>query len=333
MPKMTFTDENRVKSQYDFNKFSLEKGERARVSCIEGEPEYQFVHTLRAPQIVNGKAVMETQNFRNKDGSTEAREVMKTDFIGQHICVGDINILADQGVDVQNCPVCKASKESDAVQGPQRRFAMNILRYKTQVGSFLIQDPFNIEIVTWSFTDSRFNTLIDLTKEWGNLQTRDLNIGPCESKQYQKYDINMAGECEWQKSDARMEQVKLAYKNNKLENLDAALGRRLTREQVEEDLSRVLSRYEIAMGRKVDGTIIDVAPAVDVSSLLGDTPVKEEPKVQDTVPTPAVTEAPDPTPGSSADPLAEFAAPLPQEQKDEPKKADAMMSLQDILDL
>jgi hypothetical protein len=328
MPKMTFTDDNRAKSQFDFTKLSLEKGERARITCIEGEPEFQFVHTLRAPQIVNGKAVMETKQVKTKSGDTEAREEMKTDFIGQHICIGDINILAEQGSDVKNCPVCKASKESDAVEAVKRRFAMHVIRYKTQPGSFVIQDPFQVELVVWAFTDNRFNQLIDLTKEWGNLQLRDLNLGPCDNKMYQNYDIQIAAKAEWLESDARKDHVKAVYQSNKLDSLDVALGRRLTREQVEEDLDRVLTRYEIAMGRKADGTIIDVAPTVDVGSLLAD-PAPSP--VQDTTPALSVPEAD--RPGELAsDPLAEFAQ--PEEKAEEPKKDDEkVMSLQAILDL
>lgn len=333
MPKMTFTDENRAKSQYDFTKLSFEHGERGRISTIEAEPEMEFVHTLRAPQIVNGKPVMEMQTFKTKGGGEEQKEVMKTDFIGQHICIGDINELSKNGSDVKGCPVCKASKESDAVEGAKRRFAMHVLRYKTQPGSFVIQDPFTVELVVWAFTDVRFNELIELTTEWGNLQLRDLNLGPCTGKQYQKFDINIANKCEWQASDARKEQVKLVYQNNKLEDLTVAIGRRLTKDQVEEDLDRVLTRYEIAMGRK-EASVVDLGNQVDVGSLLGDDVA--------TKPTEPTEETPATSPsGSSAelDGLNEFAQPdeaeadpEPAEEEEAPKDKGSM-SLEAILNL
>lgn len=326
MPKMTFSDENKAKSLYDYDKLNLEKGERARITTIEGEPEFEWVHSLRAPQIVNGKPVMETESFKTKSGATEQREVMKTDFIGQHICIGDLNILADKRADVDNCPVCAKSKESDAVEAPKRRFAMHVVRYKTQPGSFVIQDPFMAEIAVWAFTDTRFNQLIELTKDWGNLQVKDLNLGPCESKQYQKYDMNVAAECEWLKSDDRKQQIKLVYNNNKLEDLSVAIARRQSREQVEEDLDRVLTRYQIATGRRTeaDATVIDLAPAVDVASLIGEptqptqaSPVTEPSPVQDVVETPAVSGLDEFTPA----------------QDEAPKKDDKLMSLEDILNL
>lgn len=323
MPKMTFADENKAKSQYEFNKLTLEKGERARITTIEAEPEYEFVHALRAPQIINGQAVMEVENFKTKSGENQSREVMKTDFIGQHICIGDLNALADTGADPKNCPVCKVAKESDAVDPAKRKFAMHIIRYKTQPGGFLIQDPFTVELVVWSFADKVFNSLTDLAQEWGNLQLKDLNLGPCEGKQYQKFDINVASKAEWLESDARKEQVKAVYQNNKLADLTVALGRRLTRDQVEEDLERVLTRYEIATGRK-EATVIDLGNQVDVGNLLGDD-IATTP-TQETKPT-------EPSPESSteaaSDPLAEFAAPESEEKKDE----DAVMSLEDILKL
>lgn len=327
MPKMTFSDENKAKSQYEFPKLKLEMGERVRVSCIEGDPNYGFVHTLRAPQIVNGKAIKEMVSFKNKNGETEQREEMKTDFIGQHICIGDMNTLSEKGADIVNCPVCKLSKESDAVEGPKRRFSMNILRYTTQPGSFVIlDDPFQAEITVWSFTDKVFNDLVELAKEWGNLQERDLNLGPCTGKQYQKFDINVANRAEWIQSDARKDYVKKIYQATRLEDLDMALGRKLTKDQVEEDLDKVITRYEIAMGRASSPSVIDMGQAtqqINIADMLDSTPT-EQPSV------PSVASSTDLGGTPEADPVSNVQDEVTAAPKEDP--ADKL-SLQSILDL
>jgi hypothetical protein len=339
MPKMTFSDDNRSKSSFDYPKFSLDSNERARVSAIEGAPEFQFVHTMRAPQIVNGRPVMETQTFKNKDGSEDKKEVMKTDFVGQHICIGDINVLSEKGADVTGCPVCKASKESDAVEAPRRRFAMHIIRYKTTAGTFNIQDPFNVDLAVWSFADKVFNVLIELTQQWGNLQERDLNLGPCINKMYQNFDVAMAAQCEWRASDMRQQQVATLYQNNKIEDLTVALGRRLSRDQIEEDLERVLTRYEIAMGRKGEAAISggEATAQVDVGSILGttgSTPSQATAETPATQPSqeisfgfpPADQKASEPAAASNG--LNEFAPP-----KDESGKSTDKLNLDAILGL
>lgn len=271
MPKITFSDENRSKSSYDFNKLTLEQNERGRITAIEGTPEFEYVHTLRAPQLVNGRPVMETVTYKEKSGAETQKEVMKTDFIGQHICIGDINVLAEKQADVNGCPVCKASKDSDAVEPAKRRFAMHVIRYKCSPGTFNVQDPFNVDLVVWAFADKVFNRLIELSSEWGNLQERDLNLGPCINKMYQNYDIAIASKCEWRDSDHRMQQVAAIYQSQKIEDLSVALGRRATRDQIEEDLGRVLTRYEIAMGRRGEASVTptEVTSQVNVGDILG----------------------------------------------------------------
>lgn len=256
MPKMTLTAENKVKANWDFPQLKLEKGERARIVAIEEQPHWEYVHTLTAPQIVNGSPVYDTQT--NQKG--ESTQVMRKDFIGRHICIGDPNIIADKGADVKGCPVCEASTTSDAVRGPERRFAMHIIRYKTQPGSFTPQDPFQVELVVWSFADKVLNQLIDFVEEWGSLQQHDLLLGPCENKQFQKFDIKVAKEAAWLQSDETKKLTASIYKNNQLPDISVAIGRKISREQVQQDLDKVLERTAIAFGKAA-------SPAVDLSEL------------------------------------------------------------------
>lgn len=255
MPKMTLTTDNKVKASWDFPQLKLEKGERARLVALEEQPSWEYVHTLTAPQIVNGAAVYDTQT--NRQG--EPTQVLRRDFIGRHICIGDYNVIAEKGIDAEGCPVCAASQTSDMVRPPERRFAMHVIRYKTQPGSFTPQEPFQVELVVWSFADKVLNQLIDFVEEWGSLQQHDLLLGPCENKQYQKFDIKVAKDAAWLASDATKKLTVSIYKNNQLPDISIAIGRRISRDQVQQDLDKVLEKSAIAFGKG--------APAVDLSEL------------------------------------------------------------------
>lgn len=277
MPRIGFEPENKRANASDYPKLYLDNGERARVLMIEtggkiAGPEVGFAHTLRMPVLVNGQVVMESQQ-RGK----EVVEAPKMEFVGRHVCVGSLDILSQKGVDPDGCPVCAASKESAAVDAPQRRFAMHIIRYKTTAGSFNVQDPFQVDLQAWAFTDMIFGQLVDFAVEWGDMKEHDLLLGPCTNKNYQKFDLNVAGKAEWLASDERKALVVNVYKNNQCQDLTTFIGRKLTRDQIQEDLDKVLLRYKQAYN---PGSVdlphpSDVATALDVDSLLSS---EDEPK-------------------------------------------------------
>lgn len=280
MAKLGFSTENKAQSAFDYPKLWLDKGDRARIVCIEPEPEFEFVHTLRAPQIVNGQAV--TENVRQKDGSYQ--EQTKFDFIGRHICFGNLSKLQDKGKDPENCPTCAKAQESEAVGSATRRFAMHVVRYKTQPGSFKAQDPFQAELVAWTFTDRIFNQLVDIMDEHGDLRKKDLLLGPCENKFFQKFDIQVGGNAEWLRDKDRQDFVKKLYHENQASALQPLISRKLGRELAEEDVQKVLTRHQIAFGGGMAATQQDAAPAgdvgneMDLDSLLGDDGEKKQPE-------------------------------------------------------
>lgn len=310
MPKMPLSSENKAKNSYEFPKLFLEKGERARIVLLDPVPQTEYVHTMRAPQITNGKPV--------PNDDDKSRDPWKMDFIGRHICIGNFDTIADKGVDVKQCPVCAEAKKSDAVKPPERRHALNVIRYKTQPGSFAVQNPFQVELVVWSFGDGIFNKLVEFADEWGDLRAHDLMLGPCEVKQYQKMDYNVAGKAEWLQSDDRKALTTEVFKNNMLGDLTMAIGRKLTKEQVLDDLSKVLERHAVANGKSI-GTAGVQAEEVDVSGIL------EEPtSTEDTLGT------------NPPDPKAEPSVPDAAEEKpaEQPKKGgDDLLDLEDILSL
>ena len=272
MPLVDFDDDTiKVESPYEYPKLYLDKNERARVLAIERQPLMEYVHTLRAPQIVNGKVVME--EARRRDGTTY--EEVSYDFIGRHLCLGDNNVLADKGLDPANCPSCHAASESDAVEDPTRRYAIHLIRYATKSGSFEVADPYQVSLLGWAFTDKTFRILRDIMKEWGPLKEHDLLLGPCEVKQYQKYDIKPSQKAEWLADGPKGERAKLTvrtYQENKAKDLTVLIGRKLTESLIEDDIAKVLSRHAAAFGGSAPPSEESVAETVslDVSEILGD---------------------------------------------------------------
>lgn len=304
--KISFNSENKSKSDFDFPKLYLEMNERARIVVIEPEPTVNFVHTLRAPSIINGQVEMET--VKDKSGAISERPKMQ--FIGKHLCFGDPNALMEKGKDPQNCPTCEAAQQDDSIGGAQRRFAVHVVQYKVQPGGFKPQTPFNAELVVWAFPDRTFSSLVDIMEEHGDLRNKDLLLGPCSSKTYQNFDIQVGGSAAWRESEANQQFVAQLYQQNKLDDLNPIIGRKVTREQAMEDIQKVRIRNAQAFG----GAANDAAPALggstglDLSKLLDDSPKETMP---DWAAAPAAAPvAEDPWTGA---PAAAETAPVPAE--------------------
>jgi hypothetical protein len=243
MPTLSFTPDNKTEFASDFPRLKLDQNERKRILCLQ-EPNFGYVHTFRAPKIVNGKP--EYASVKQKDGSF-ANELVK-DFIGRPMCLGDLGLLQDKGVDAVNCPACERAIASDEIDRPQRRFAMPVIVYQTKPGGFDVASPFGCSCVVWNFTDMVFNKLVDIKEEWGSLRDVDLKLGPCENKVFQKYDISAAREAAWKTSEDRTAQVVACFKENQPKDIDALIGRRIERTWMTEDLNKVAARWRIVNG-------------------------------------------------------------------------------------
>lgn len=243
--KIDFSSENKSKYDDQYPKLKLEHNERARVCIVEPQPTAGFLHTLKAPQVMEGQVVMKP--VKQKDGTY--KEMVVEDFIGRHLCFGNLNVLAEKGKDLDNCPTCQKAQESDAIGGATRAFAVHVIRYKIQHGGFIPQSPFGADLVAWRFADKVFNSLVDIaTEHGGDLRKKDLLLGPCENVNFQKYDINVGSDAHWLGSPENLEYVKALYANNKSEDLTPLISRKVTREQAMEDVSKVLHRHAIING-------------------------------------------------------------------------------------
>jgi hypothetical protein len=317
MPKVTFSSDNKVQQGNDYPRLKLEHGERALIVCIEPEPEMEYVHTLRAPEIgPDGRVIKEM-----KQGKKGEYEAAKLEFIGQHLCFGNFDKMVDKGADPDNCPTCKAALEGDGIDQALPRYAMHVLRYNLQPGGFAIREPFGVTTEAWVYAASRFNALVDLAQEWGDLRKHDLKLGPCENKNFQKYDINVSAKAEWLQDDARKKQAAAEYQNNRTNDLASLIGRKISKEQAQQDIARVQERVAQAYGRTEDlpaaAATASASIDSDVASLLGES--------TDTNPAPAGDVFGTPTPGEAA--AAESIAPA----ADVPAAAGADLSFDDVL--
>jgi hypothetical protein len=260
MPRIPIDPKHKTDSPFDFPKLRLEKNERARIIAIEELPLMEYVHSLSAPVISNGQVLMEP------DGDTTK---VKEEFLGRYICLGDPGVLEDKGQAPDSCPVCRAATETDAVSFPDRRFAMHVVQYgNLKPGTWEVQAPFTVTVKAWLYTDRIYSQLVGFKEEVGDLRLHDLLLGPCENPYYQKFDIRPSTKRGvWLSKDEFKQQVGAAYRTNQTPYLEALIGRR-SRENLEQELQRVVLRYQQAYGG--GATAEDTADVIaDADALLG----------------------------------------------------------------
>lgn len=243
MPEIDWKPEFKRTSSIEFDRLKLKVGEKARIVLLE-KPTFTWVHTLRAPKIVDGRANKVIK--RRKDGTEFADWDM--DFIGRPQCLGDHATIAEDGVDPKNCPICARAKESDEAAAPERRFAINVIRYNTKADGSVVT-PFGCTSVVWTFTENNFNKLLDIAQENGNLVGRDLILGPCQPPEaFQKFDISTGARNYWQESDEQKDTVLQTHKNNRIEDLETACGRRVEAKWLRDDIQKIKDRWRVAHG-------------------------------------------------------------------------------------
>lgn len=267
MGRVTFTETNKSNNDFEsFPKLKLDKGERARIVCLE-DPVVEYVHNLRAPKILNGAPVMIKQK---KFQSEEMYETYDMDFIGNPRCIGDPGILADKGSDPDNCPACAAAKASDTIRPPQRRFAMHVIKYSVKPNSSDVSDPYGVATVVWAFTDMVFNKLVDYAAEYdGGLPRHDLILGPCTDKNFQKFDIMASQKAEWLAEGPQGARAKLTaatFKGTQTDDLEAFCGQKKSKEWIEEALLKIKARWNIINGIAPGAGVAGVDPTVAFDS-------------------------------------------------------------------
>lgn len=323
MPRVEFAAANKVaRTNFDYPKLKLENGERARIILLE-DPIQEYVHTLRKPQIINGKPQMETKTRKNG----EEYQDYKTDFVGRPLCLGDYSTLQDKGSDAKNCPMCaQAAKDESIVQAPQRRYAMHVVRYKTKQGSFEPITPFSVETVVWAFTDMVFNLIVDFKTEWDDLRKHDLMLGPCTNAMFQKFEINVGAKAAWLEDDKRKALTIETFKENQIEDLTVACGSKKDRKWIDEDLTKIREAWAQVNGAEADASAAGDSSSLDadLSSLLDDpAPATQTAKKEEKAEEPVSDDSLDDLLGDSTPSAPAEEKPAPAEEKAEaPAKAE-----------
>lgn len=320
MPVIEFEEGFKKAASYDYPKLKLKGKEKARISVLD-QPTFEYVHQLNKVITENGRPIMETQTF----ASGRSREVPKTDFLGKYLCLGDLDVLSSKSVDPDNCPACKAAVEhGSAVRNPDRRFAVHVVKYQTQSGTFNIQEPFQVSLLAWEFTEKRFSTLVDIRTEFGSLPSIDLLLGPCTNEGFQQYDVMAGGPAQWAASEDRRQITADVYKNQKSPDLSPLLGRKASAAELRSAVADVVHTWNAAFG--IPGVLPTVTEAVSAESLLGDSSASSPAPQGD----PAPAETLESLLGEGSAAPQEAAQPAPQAQP-ETVPAGGIEDIEDLL--
>lgn len=252
MPQITVSSENRLStgSRRADNIFKIDQvGDSARVVMFE-DPTFAWVHQLRAPRLENGRPVKVMKKRKTRSGGEEQYEDFDMDFVGRPLCLGDLGVLADKGVDPVHCPACKAATEGGEVNKPERRFAVNVIRYalKDNNNPALLAQPFRVTCEIWTFPESGFDRLAGLAEEYESLIGRDLVLGPLEQpKQFQRLKgVTVGAKDAWKIDETLKALVQETYASQRLapDDLeDKAIGRRAERRFIEMDLDKIADAW------------------------------------------------------------------------------------------
>jgi hypothetical protein len=270
MPQIPFNSKNRAVRAGQLDKLTLAYSEIARIVLLDN-PIFRYVHQLRAPQIVDGKPVQVAKKKRGKGdgGSEDTYMTYEMDFIGRPFCLGSDEALSEKGVDPDGCPACRRSVDSNQVKAPERRFAVNVVRYHLDSNGKAVT-PFSCAVIPWAFNESTFDKLISIAEEYqasGGLIGRDLRLGPCTSKDFQNFDITPGDQSWWASSQENKERVLATFKANRKteQELESLCGRAVTASWLADDLGKIADKWRVVDSGGVERP--DATAAVDRSNL------------------------------------------------------------------
>lgn len=290
---LSFTEENVKKNPYDYPKLKLTKGETALLTYVE-DPVAEYVHRIEKPMLDEAGNVLYTTKDRLNGTQYQ---VPKTTWVSSPICLGDADVLDEEGIDPANCPICERAAAGEKGARPKRRFAMHVIRTNTVPNTFDANET-GASLIIWAFTDQIFNQLFALQKQWG-LDKHDLQLGPCEDAVMQKAKLAIAP------GTAVTEDIKkkVYVDKNKADDPTIFCGTRKSKDRILEDLAQVDAQWAKSNGDTDSGDV--VSDSVDlssgISSLLDEepAPAKETPKAK-TEPATSVEDLPDSEPAPKA---------------------------------
>lgn len=313
--KIGFTTENKTARGPDFPKLHLDHGQTSRICLVDAEPEMLYVHTFKMPVVEDGKIV--TKVRQGTGGRPDSQETV-TEFVAQFRCHGDPTVVQKDEIDPKGCEGCaQVEQNPEMFDPPRRRFAQHVLQYETKPGGFAVQTPFQAKLLVWVYAEGRFNALVDFATEHGDLRKIDLMLGPCENKNFQKFDIKVGAKCEWLTDDARKQFVKDLYANNQCGDLEGMIARQNAGLTIKNDASKVRQRWSLVGG----SSLADTSEVLGADVLEAVSGVVEAPAASEAAPE-AEPEAPAAAEEAPAAPAAESTEEEKPEKKPEAAKVE-----------
>lgn len=204
--RIDFTAENKSKGNARYPKLALEKGETARVALLEA-PLLKYVHVLKMPIV--DPATGEQMKVEAKNAKGEVYEKDADEFVAQMVCTGDLSVVRENEVDPANCPACKDVVEhADKFKAPDAKYVAHAIKYKVQPGTVQPQNPFQVELTLWVMTQNKFDKVINISTEFGDPRTIDLQLGPCNNATFQNYEMAACnGQAVWMQQESNKQFV------------------------------------------------------------------------------------------------------------------------------
>ena len=221
----------------EYDKFDVEKNDKARIHIPSGKVVQEHVHVFHREE-----PIMIERNGR------KVPEWSRESFAGSFICLGDFErVLSSPSYgDPENCPACKAMNQGPKlVERPKRTFALNVVRYATQKRSTELRNN-NVENQVWRHADIRkIEPILQAARE-KPLNEIDFLV-EADNSDWKKYQIQPSlGNPAFTKNDELKSNMKSAYDNQfSVEVLTDACGRKLGHDELLAEINRLQAEYRI----------------------------------------------------------------------------------------
>lgn len=221
----------------EYDKFDVEKNDKARIHIPSGKVVQEHVHVFHREE-----PMMVERNGR------KVPEWSRESFAGTFICLGDFETVMSSPSygDPENCPACKAMNNGTRlIERPKRTFALNVVRYATQKRSTELRNN-NVENQIWRHADVRkIEPILQAARE-KPLNEIDFLV-EADNSDWKKYQIQPSlGEPAFTKSEELKANMKNAYANQfSAEVLTDACGRKLSKDALEAEISRLQTEHRL----------------------------------------------------------------------------------------
>lgn len=227
-----------------FEKFDVEKNDKALIHIPENKVVQEFVHVMHRDE----PTMIERNGRKVPEWSRES-------FAGTFICLGDFEtVLSSPSYgDPANCPACAAmNKGPKLVERPKRTFALNVVRYATNRRSYDLRNN-NVDVQIWRHADVRKLEPVLMAARQQPLNTIDFMV-EADNSDWKKYIIQpKLGDPTFVSNDELKSNMKNAYGNLFPEaSLTDACGRKLSKDALQSEIGRLESEYRLASQEESD---------------------------------------------------------------------------------